>query len=766
MKNQLKNAYLLIIFISLIAVFHISKITLTSQYIGVVALFNENGYLVIQEVEKDALGEKIGLKVGDIVLEVDNNAPEKHDTIKLQNKVEQIKQIKILKENGAIETHFIEKELDIQFVYHYIVPMALFSLSLYCSYFIYKSNAYNTQKSPIILIIFLFTISLAFLSAGGSSRGDILSRYINLLLFISTPAVYLHYIHTYFKEIGETWFNKKIIIFLYSLSFINIIIETVNLISNKQLIFITFFLNLSSFLLSFIITYFLIFLGLKKVSYKTQKYMIRVILIANILAFFPFVFLFVIPKIFFNVYVFSPGFSAAFLLIIPFSLVYQLLANKVYDIEFLLGRFRYYILISIVPAIIAVLVAINNSNIDPSTFAIRTYISLLFIFFLTFIGKEILDHKFKLQRFSEKYNYKDSILKFTKQIRGANSLNEVIDELRKIILDVLLVSEVHFVHVDYNAKLVNIDERARMYANEYQHEIKKAAFAETGAVVELKKGFIVNVGESNEGYYLLICLSKINTPKLTIDEKSWLNALSYYTNVTISNFLKIESLMDHLNNLKNDGKSPVWYNRVLYHLEEKQRSTLAKDLHDSVLQDLISIKRKCEVALEDCQDNETPAEQHLKDIYDKLNNAILMTRETCNELRPQVLYDLGLKKALEKLVSQYKDNSNLDITLNISRLNAPEQIDLQLSIYRIVQELMANCRKHSNANKVLLMLISIKDKIVIHYEDDGIGADPNQLFEKEKSMGLSGMKERIHALNGSMDIQTEIDKGFKVIIEI
>lgn len=764
MRNQIKNVYLTIIAASIIAAIYFSYITIKHQFIGVDAVYNKQGYLVVIEVEKDAYGEKIGLEVGDIIIEIDYDDPAKHHTIKY-SRLEQVKQFRVLKKDGTIVSHTVEKEFDIQFVYQFIVPMALFSLSLYCSYFIYRSNAYNTHKSPLLLIIFLLTISLAYLSASASTRGDVSSRYINLLLFISTPAVYLHYIYTYFKEIGQVWFSKKNIIFLYSLSIINIIIETTDVYSTKQLIYITLIINLSSFLLSFIITYILIGLGLKRVSYKAQKYMIRVILISSILAFFPFVFLYIIPLVFFGVLIFSPGFLASFLLIIPFSLVYQFLATKVYDIEFLLGRFRYYILLSITPAIIAVLIAINNNDIDPTAYAIRTFISLLVLLFLTFIVKEILDHKFKLQRFSEKYNYKDSILKFTKQIRGANTLSEVIDELRKIILEVLIVSDVHFVHVDYNGNVVKIDTNNK-FEKEYKEEIKKAASGETGTVVELKKGFIINVGESNEGYYLLICLSKINTPKLTIDEKSWLNALSYYTNVTISNFLKIESLMDHLNNLKNDGKSPVWYNRVLYQLEEKQRSTLAKDLHDSVLQDLISIKRKCEVALEDYRKNPSQAEHHLRDIYDKLNNAILMTRETCNELRPQILYDLGLKKALEKLISQYKDSVKFNITLNISRLHVPEQIDLQLSIYRIVQELLANSRKHSHAKKVLLMLISIKDKIVLHYEDDGVGANHETLFEKEKSMGLSGIKERVNALNGTMEIQTDIGEGFKVIIEI
>ena len=62
--------------------------------------------------------------------------------------------------------------------------------------------------------------------------------------------------------------------------------------------------------------------------------------------------------------------------------------------------------------------------------------------------------------------------------------------------------------------------------------------------------------------------------------------------------------------------------------------------------------------------------------------------------------------------------------------------------------------------------MNIKEQIVIHYEDDGIGANPNAIFNKDKSMGLSGVRERVALLNGKIDVETEINQGFKVIIEI
>lgn len=79
---------------------------------------------------------------------------------------------------------------------------------------------------------------------------------------------------------------------------------------------------------------------------------------------------------------------------------------------------------------------------------------------------------------------------------------------------------------------------------------------------------------------------------------------------------------------------------------------------------------------------------------------------------------------------------------------------------------MSNAVKHSKAHEVLVMLVCIKEKVVLHYEDDGIGFDQDKLYQNSSSMGLSGIRERVRALNGKLDIKTAEGKGFKVIIEM
>ncbi|WP_226669580.1 sensor histidine kinase [Metabacillus litoralis] len=223
--------------------------------------------------------------------------------------------------------------------------------------------------------------------------------------------------------------------------------------------------------------------------------------------------------------------------------------------------------------------------------------------------------------------------------------------------------------------------------------------------------------------------------KINRDEISYLKTLAYYTNVTLETFLKIENLLKYLDDLEDSHEkdNPIWLNRVLYKLEEKLRSEVAKDLHDSVLQDLISFQKRFERANDQFITNPVMKNEADK-MMDDMSKIISTTRETCYELRPNVLYDLGLKKGIEKLVYQHENNTNMKVHLNVNNLRNPDDLDIQLNIYRITQELLNNGEKHSNASLITLILVNIKEKMVIHYEDDGKGSEKEGVFSRNNGM--------------------------------
>ncbi|KZZ83389.1 sensor histidine kinase [Bacillus sp. SJS] len=777
MHHLEKKVYIVMVILSLVMTIYSSYLTINYPYIGANAGFNSNGDVIIKELDPNAWADKVGLEVGDIVVTANGKPASTHETIKLGT-LEQINTIQIIKNDSKEKLNLVVKNslLNQQSVFMFLMPVSFYIMGLICIYYIYHTNKRLNLPSAFVLNLFILAVAISYVSAMGSGRGDILLRYVNVTFFLLVPVLYIHFIYQYFIELGKKLYSFKYILFSYSIWMLNLLLECFkSFIVLPPTVFKS--VNLISFFVLILLSFFLKFKGFIKVKYSEQKYLVKVLIITNIMAFAPFIFLYIVPFVIFKKYIFSPAILASFLLLIPFSLVYQFVATKIYDIEFILGRIRYYALLAILPSIVFIVVMILVKDNSTTFYTIKLFIFVYLLMLLVFYLKEIVDFRFKLRRFSEKYNYQDSIFKFINEIGRANNLKQVVNELEKTIIDVLIVTKAHFIEVDGSGQIVSIDHlRENDDSNlretdlhldilKYQSEIKET-LDEVGKIKELNKGFFINVGSSKGHNYILLCLSSINTPRLTRDEISWLKALSFYTNVSLENYLKIEELMNHLETVQREGTNPSWLTKLFFSIEEKQRSNLAKDLHDSVLQDLISLKRQCEVALVELEAAPADLKDQLEDMNENMTKIIKTTRETCQELRPQLLYDLGLVKALNKLVTQYKEIADFEIRMNAGKFQPNTDLDVQLNLYRIIQELLNNANKHSHASNVLIMLVCIKDKIVLHYEDDGIGFNQSEISYSSENMGLSGITERVKALKGTLTIETSKGQGFKAVIEI
>ncbi|QPV76784.1 sensor histidine kinase [Bacillus velezensis] len=766
MKKFIRNFSIVLLFVSLFYVAHIIYFTQNGILVGTYVVENNNHELQVVKLSKSTYGKYMGLKEGDRIIEISGKIPTE-ENIKGQY-LAKAEHMKIIRDNHKIDLHnteFISLNSSYSF-FIYIIPCILFALSLLCIFYIYKVNRVKDTYSAYILIIFLLFTSIAYLSAGGVTRGYEINRYINLFTFLNVPVLYYHFLYQYFKELKIKFSSGYVVSALYILPVINIIIE---IFQNHFAFQLVTNINLGTFFLEMMVVYtVIIFYGLVYRK-KDHFYLLKVLLITNTIAFFPFTVFYIIPEVLFGRYIYSAIVTSPFIIIIPLALVYQFVVNKIYDIDFLLGRIRYYGFLSIVPTIGVVWLNIlfdskgNNFNI----IQITVYVFLIFL--AVFYIKELLDYKFRLKRFSEKYNYQDSIYKYTQLLKSVSALNQVFMNLKKTILDVLPVSKAYIFEINSDGDILYFDKQnSEPNWQPYKKEFVKVT-SEIGKIIEVNQGFLMKIGERGANSYVLLCLSSINTPRLTRDEISWLKTLSFYTSVSMENILQIEELMNHLQDLKQQGSNPVWLKKLMFTIEEKQRSDLARDLHDSVLQDLISLKRQCELFLADFKKEEPchiEVQDKLHQMNEQMSDVILMTRETCHELRPQLLYDLGLVKAVSKLAAQQQERAPFHIRLNTGRFTAALDLDTQLNLYRIIQEFLSNAMKHSQANEVLIMLISIQNKVILHYEDDGVGCNQEKDGGQSMSMGLSGIKERVRALDGRMKIDTSEGNGFKVDIEM
>lgn len=271
----------------------------------------------------------------------------------------------------------------------------------------------------------------------------------------------------------------------------------------------------------------------------------------------------------------------------------------------------------------------------------------------------------------------------------------------------------------------------------------------------------IKIGERMDCVYILSFHASSISETM---ESIWLETMVCFTVMVFENLNVIENLMYQLESALQSNETPQWVLRLLFNLQEQQRLNLSSDLHDTVLQDQIDLYRRLELLL-NRYDMEKEMKAQLKGIEQGLLDTIHQIRMTCNELRPPLLRELGLERALENLFEYTQVSSTFKImfqTENMNNLSLNEE--LTIGIYRIIQELLNNATKHSKAS-MLSFQISHQDTLTVEYSDDGVGFNLDKLSPSFHSMGLSSMRQRVQSLNGHIMFYSQPGHGVKVKID-
>jgi len=201
---------------------------------------------------------------------------------------------------------------------------------------------------------------------------------------------------------------------------------------------------------------------------------------------------------------------------------------------------------------------------------------------------------------------------------------------------------------------------------------------------------------------------------------------------------------------------------------EQERKALARELHDSVIQDLLSFNYR----LEDLEGHTVEAHQRaeLSELRDDIRLIVTDLRRLCSDLRPPTIDSHGLTAAIRSHAQEWADKHRVALELEVdSQLGRlPEAVEL--SIFRIVQEALNNVRKHAAARRVRLSLQrTASTQLLLRLEDDGQGiAEPVDLaaLSASKHFGLLGISERVALLGGSMRVDSARQGGVALNIEI
>jgi len=201
-------------------------------------------------------------------------------------------------------------------------------------------------------------------------------------------------------------------------------------------------------------------------------------------------------------------------------------------------------------------------------------------------------------------------------------------------------------------------------------------------------------------------------------------------------------------------------------INETDKKEIAKEIHDELGQGLTSLKFNVYWIKKHLMDDKAIIEKKLDELLAEISGAMVSFRRIYTALNPSLLEEVGLKSSVDWLIDTFTRSENIQVKFDTNTENIQFNLDKSLTIYRIIQESLNNIMRYANATSVDISLLhSESGYISLTISDNGIGFDINALDSK-KHHGLLGIRERVYALKGKLNLHSELNKGTLIEVEI
>jgi signal transduction histidine kinase len=199
----------------------------------------------------------------------------------------------------------------------------------------------------------------------------------------------------------------------------------------------------------------------------------------------------------------------------------------------------------------------------------------------------------------------------------------------------------------------------------------------------------------------------------------------------------------------------------LINAQEDERRRIARELHDDINQQLAMLAIELQgVERAAPQLTRLQLTQRLRSLWARTNTVSEDLQRISHRLHPSRLEFLGLAGALRGLGEEFKRHSGVEADVQIHPLPALLSKEVSLALFRVAQEALHNCRKHSKARHMVLELFSVASDVVLRISDDGVGFDV--LAVADKSLGIPSMEERLRLIEGTLEISSHPGAGTQI----
>lgn len=197
----------------------------------------------------------------------------------------------------------------------------------------------------------------------------------------------------------------------------------------------------------------------------------------------------------------------------------------------------------------------------------------------------------------------------------------------------------------------------------------------------------------------------------------------------------------------------------LFRVQDEERRKLARDLHDSTGQTLAALKMSASLLQEKCK--EAPSALAIvSDIVQLADQAIEEIRTMSYLLHPPLLDEVGFACAAEWYIDGFAKRSGINVRADFANSRGRLPHNVEIALFRVLQESLTNVHRHSGASDVSIHFQHEADAVILEIRDFGRGIQKERLrllheVTAESGVGLAGMRERLHELNGTLEIESD-----------
>jgi len=220
-----------------------------------------------------------------------------------------------------------------------------------------------------------------------------------------------------------------------------------------------------------------------------------------------------------------------------------------------------------------------------------------------------------------------------------------------------------------------------------------------------------------------------------------------------------------VNDMIKDAKEKQQFSLKIIGAQEDERRKISREIHDGPAQMMANILLRSELIERAFRNGSVvKAIEEIKSIRKMIRSSLYEVRRIIYDLRPMALDDLGLIPTIKRYVTTIGEYHNMNIEFTTISQEKRLNSDYEVALFRLIQESLQNAIKHSEATLIKVKLDISEKSITAVISDNGIGFDPQ--LKRDNSFGLIGMRERVEMLEGILKINSAINKGTQVYINV